>query len=386
MSSNKSVTRKGSRFNARGSSSYALRPRFKLYKSPVQRVKIFTTQTDCSCSLGAWINPWVYNYFGYTQPSTMVPAYNQIPVVANNAANGRGCLFFCEGTSLRIPRFLSQSSTASGGQMNKPLNCRVSDSAHVLNMNVTRTIHNQTSSRFVVRTFIFHNTGKQSPVFTFAPALTNGGQSLAWWGTAGVYQFFAAAAGGVPTIYNEANCISGVRAMPRNLLMDKYGVRLDGNVLSSAENVTQGVSFDPDCVDRKSDLFVDNITSIGSMRNIVGPIGVDGMFFVNNNIAAADRQYYISSSNDPDAVTTKVDHFNCRLNKRIEFEDDGENVQTKNGDFLICHMVVPAFEPIPDRMFVPPEGGSLAAPSILNNIFSEIQITTRVDCTFTDGT
>lgn len=381
MSFVKNNTKKGSRFNARGKASYARTPRFKLYKTPMQRVKVFTTKTDAAASLSNWIRDSTFEYFGYGCPLEGIGAYDKTPVNDPSGAFAKGALMFIDGTSLRIPRFLGGNAVATGAQAAKPLFSRLSDTANILNVNVTRTIFNQTSARFTVRTFIFQNTGKSSPLFGWNLPFSAGGGSWRPWGTSpAVYARIGFQFGGCPTVYNQDICLSGIRSNPVNLFCDKSGTRLT-TISSDEETVVSGIRLDPDILDRKGDFYADNLVAVPPRREVTYPATIDGEIFRNENLAVGSRAGYIVDHVN-DGSATKVDHFTLKMNKRLDYEDDGENVTVKQGDLLIVHVVVPCYEPCLDRE----SGSTLQAPVNVMNIFSEIQITTEVAVNFTDGT
>lgn len=381
MSLVKNNNKKGSRFNVRGRASYALTPKFKMYKAPVQRVKTFTTRTDCTASLGNWIRQVTYVYFGYSAPVEGVPAFDLATVVNPSGAIAKGALMFIEGTGLRIPRFLGGSSVGTGNQATKPLFSRLSDYANILNVNVRRTVYNQTSSRFQIRTFIFQNTGKASPVFSWELPFSGGGAAERPWGVAGVYDRYGLQFGGCPTVYTQLNCLSGIRANATNLFCDASGTRLS-TLRSSAESTMSDLKLDPDLLDRKSDFYCDNAVVVMPRQELSFPVSIDGAAFLNQNIPVGARFDYLERHTSDAGPTTKIDHFSLKMNKRVEYEDDGENVTCKGGDLLVVHLVVPTFEPTPDRE----SGGAGLAPTNLMNIYSEIQVTTEVTVNFTDGT
>lgn len=375
-----SKSKKGSRFNAQGRAAYARTPKFKLYKAPVQRIKKYTTATSCFATLAGWFRDSTLNYYGYQQPYQCFPAYGLTP-----AAGEKGMMAMCEGGAFRIPRYQGNSNETVGNQQLKPAMCRFSDTVRILKFQVTRTVHNATLVPFMVRTFVFHNTGKISPIWSFSLPFNGGGPSTHNW-YSGLYPSLNLGYASSPSGYTDATVPSGIRCNPSNLFMDAYSRRLD-SVRSDCETITNNIQLDPDVVDSKSDIFTDSIVKVDPVQLNYSPIGIDGACICNPNVPNTQREFFIRQNTNSNADKTRVDHFNMRYNKSLEFEEEGSLGMPKSGDLHIVHMLVPSFEPCPDRSAAAtPMPNPLLFLDWCNSPFGQIEIRTTVDVFFTDGT
>lgn len=395
----KNTRKKGSRFNALGRASTAYIPRYKLYKAPMSRVKQYNTVSACYTSLMPFVTPQSLDYFGwrYSQASPVnppaLPNYGVLP------SGNNGLLAMCEGAGFRIPRYLQGSFAAapgvssdsgvgvpSGQQQMSPLSCRFSDTIRVIGVNVTRSIHNKTTVPFTVRTFIFHNTGKKSPAWGNTLAF---GDNVPWYTPATWPALSSIVHGyvGAPYNNNAFTVNSGLRINPTNLFQSRTRTDITG-IAANSESISDFIAVNADILDRKSDLYLDNLVTVGCRESITAPTTADGSLARVVGVSKGVIADMVSRQVSPSVITSKTDNFSLPVNKSLTFEDEGYNATCVAGDLQVVHLLCPTEEPCPwSSGWVGAEGAETRSDSyVCPNMYGQIQITTTVQVLFTDGT
>lgn len=373
-----SRTKKSGKFNAKGRAAFARTPKYKVYKSPVQRVKKYTTSTNCFATLAGWFTSNTLGYYGYTQPYQAFPGYGLDPDLSSD----RGMMAMCEGAGFRIPRYMMELGAAGGTQTLKPAMCRVSDTVNILKVQVTRSVHNATTVPFMIRTFVFQNTGKISPIWDFRLPFNGINPTTHNWYGAGVLNGLNLGYENAPQMYTEVTVQSGIRANPVNLFLDRFSTKID-RVKSDVETLVDGIQLDTDVVDGKSDVFVDSIVKVDPVQLNYAPVGIDGKCINNPLVDVAQREYFLRQNTNSQTDKTRVDHFWLKPKRRLEYEDEGGIAYPKQGDLFVVHMLVPTFEPCVDRSNATNASQPL---NVMNCPWGQIQIHTNIDVFYTDGT
>lgn len=395
----KNTRKKGSRFNALGRSSMAYVPRYKLYKSPMNRVKQYNTVSACYSSLLPFVNPQSMLYYGWTyETPSLTPIPGALPNYGVLASSDRGMLAFTEGAGFRIPRYLQgsfapqagvstdQTGIPAGSQQMSPLTCRFGDTIRVVGLNVTRVIHNKTTVPFTVRTFILHNTGKKSPAWG---ATLPFGENNQWYSLISHPNLGSMVYGysGAPYNNNQFSVNSGLRANPSNLFQNRVKTDITG-LSSTIESLTDAITVNPDILDRKSDLLLDNLTTVGCRESITAPVTTDGSLARVQGVGKPVIAAMVSRQVSPGSVTSKIDNFSLPCFKTLTFEDEGYNAVCTSGDLQVVHMLCPTEEPTPwssgwtGALNSEVPTGAFLCP----NMYGQIQITTTIQVLFTDGT
>jgi hypothetical protein len=325
-------------------------PRYKLYKAPQQRLKTFPSVSTAYAAQCFFYSLSQLNATNYLTPggSRSLIEY------------GRGCPVHISTVSANIPRYNPVASTnVSEGRRNSPFNSRLNDRITIHSMAISRRIFNYTTTPFLVRTFVFHNTGRVSP--GNGVALSNDSQDYGRIGSDG-----AAGANQLKTnVPNLTDRIDGV---------DQPAVPCTGEEL-------RRVRFDYDLVEKRSDLIADMATVIEPQLISSFPMREDG--YVDDR-RLGNGPNLLSSSNgaaNPLARVQDVKKIWVPMRKNVRFEDDGINENIVEGDFYVVTMFAPTREPAISAVQGTPGTPLTADVYCAGEIDFEIETT----LSFTDG-
>jgi len=321
-------------------------PRFALYKRPLERVKQYTTRSNAYCSQSMWYNSATITAMGY---GVVAPFPTTFRYGVTKSAS-TGCLMYVDRQGIDIPRY-----NPSGGQPRAaPLTSRFSDTIQTSVVTVARRLYNYTTTPFMVRTLVWHNTGRTSASFNFLTDQDYG--ALGRHGTSGDNG-----------TGKWANVVS-------QCFQNQHGVDQTG-VDNTAEQVRQ-VSFRYDNTDKRTDLLLDNTRVIYPVIESLQPLKEDGYAnFPAGGLVQTSATHVRDSSS-----CAAVDVFKLPFKRRLRFEDEGLDVGCVQGDLVIVHLVVPVREPVP---YI--KATAVANLEVDPGTIGEFDIDHQVTVDFTDG-
>ena len=323
-------------------------PRFALYKRPLERIKQYSTRSNAYCSQSMWYNTASFTNMGY---NIVLPFPTSFRYGVGKSAS-TGALMFVDRQCIDIPRYNPGGAQPGAA----PLTSRFSDSIKTSSITVARRLYNYTTTPFMIRTLVWHNTGRTSASFGYIADQDYG--ALGRHGTAG-----AVGAGKLANVVSQC-------------FQNEAGVDQTG-VDNTAESVRQ-VSFRYDNVDKRYDLLLDNTRIIYPSIEALQPMRFDGLANWPSGATFSDSSVHIRDSSS----CTAVDTFKLPFARRLRYEDEGLDVGCVQGDLVLLHFIVPIREPVPTKHV----SGGGASIGVDTATLGEIEIDHQVTVDFTDGT